>query len=380
MTTNKLGIYIHIPYCLKRCRYCDFLSYTSHNMQARAYYSVKVAEEILSKSLVYGKQYTVDSIFIGGGTPSILEKEYLEEILDAVYSRFRMESDTEITIESNPGTLSPKKHKGFLDIGINRLSMGVQSLNDEVLRYLGRIHTAEEAVKNYFDAREAGFENINIDMMFGIPGQSEKIWHEDFKKIIDMRPEHISFYSLQVEENTPIFSDVIENRVTPIDQITDRKMYHDVIDQLFASGYNHYEISNAAFPGYESRHNLKYWSMKDYLGVGLGAHSFVGGKRFCNTEILKDYLSTDRSVGVDATEQEITGADHMSEYIFLGLRKTEGISLEDFEKQYGRKFLDLYKHETENLINRGLLELKGGNLKLTALGLDLSNQVFIEYV
>ncbi len=365
---------------MKKCRYCDFLSYTTHNLEARAYYTVKVLEEIISKSVVYNNKYTVDSIFIGGGTPSLLETEYLEEILDAVFSRFRMSKDTEITIESNPGTLDPCKLRDYVGLGINRLSMGVQSLNNDILKYLGRIHSAEVAVKNYEDARIAGFENINLDMMFGIPGQSEKIWNEDFARIIDLRPEHISFYSLQVEEGTPVFADVMDGRVEEIDTVIDRRMYHHAINQLESAGYEHYEISNAALPGFESRHNMKYWSMKDYLGVGLGAHSFMGGKRFCNTEILKDYLSTDRAVGVSATEQEISGSDHMSEYIFLGLRRTQGINLDDFEKQYGKKFLDLYQHETEDLIGRGLLEIKDGNLKLTVLGLDLSDRVFREYV
>jgi oxygen-independent coproporphyrinogen-3 oxidase len=258
--------------------------------------------------------------------------------------------------------------------------MGVQSLNPDILKYLGRIHSENDAIDNYKDARNAGFTNINLDMMFGIPGQTEEIWYEDFKQIIGLRPEHISFYSLQVEEGTSIFSDVVENRVRELDTITDRRMYHDAIDQLEASGYHHYEISNAALPGFESKHNLKYWSMKDYLGVGLGAHSFISGRRYGNTDILKDYLSTDRREGVTVSEELISKGEQMSEYIFLGLRKTEGIDLEDFELTYGEKFLDLFKHETDGLIERGLVIIENGNLKLTQLGLDLSNQVFVEYI
>ena len=380
ITNNNLGIYIHIPYCVKKCRYCDFLSYTTHNLQGRAYYTVKLAEEILGKSKVYGKEYTVDSIFIGGGTPSLLETRYLEEIFDVLHTKFNTTEDAEITIEANPGTLSSKKLKDYKDLGINRISMGVQSLDSDVLGYLGRIHSAQDAVNNYQEARKAGFDNINIDMMFGIPGQSFEVWRRDLKKIIDLNPDHVSFYSLQVEDKTPIFYDIVSGKVDEIPAETDRLMYHDAINTLTDSGYNHYEISNAAVSGKESRHNLKYWSMQDYIGIGLGAHSFVDNKRFSNTEILKDYLATDGKKDTLVIEHESSRADNMAEYVFLGLRKTEGISLSEFEKKYGKKFLDLYKYETEDLVNRGLIEIKDGRLRLTRLGLDLSNHVFMEYV
>jgi len=377
---KSLGIYIHIPYCRKKCRYCDFLSYSTHDSEGRAYYTVKLVEEIVSKSIVYNKEYIVDTIFIGGGTPSLLETEFLEEIVDALYSRFNISKDAEITIESNPGTIEKSKLSDILDLGINRLSIGIQSLNDGVLRYLGRIHDSGQAIKSIEDAKSTGFTNINTDMMVGIPGQTAGIWQDDFKKILELKPEHVSFYSLQLEENTPVFSDVMEGRVEETDPIIDRKMYHDAIKLLDINGYRHYEISNAALSGFESRHNLKYWSMDDYLGLGLGAHSMMKKMRFCNTDNLKEYLSTDSSVGFSVPGEPVSKADHMSEYIFLGLRKTEGILLSDFEKEYGRKFLDLYRQETENLVKRGLLEMKDGYLKLTELGLDLSNQVFREYV
>lgn len=383
MITNKkksLGLYIHIPYCVRKCRYCDFLSYTTHTLESRAYYTVKLCEELLGKSKVYGNKYYVDSVFFGGGTPSLLETEYVEEILDIIYSKFSLSDDMEISIEANPGTVDSKKLREYKDLGINRLSMGVQSLNENVLKYLGRIHTAGEALENYNDARKAGFDNINLDMMFGIPGQTTEMWKNDFKKIVNTKPDHISFYSLQLEDKTPIFNEVMEGKVEELDQVTDRQMYHDAIELLEKGGYNHYEISNAAIFGKESKHNLKYWSMQDYLGVGLGSHSFINGKRFSNTEVLKDYLSTDGRREMIIVEHESSHADNMAEYVFLGLRKTEGISLDDFEKKYGKKFLDLYGHETEDLVNRGLLEIKDGNLKLTTLGLDLSNQVFMEYV
>lgn len=386
--TNNLGIYIHIPYCISKCRYCDFLSYTSHDSEGRAYYTIKLVDELLGKSVVYGKNYTVNSIFIGGGTPSLLETEFLEEIMDVVFSRYKTTNDCEITIEANPGTLNSTKLSDYLGLGINRLSMGVQSLNDDILKYLGRIHTKEDAIKNYFDARKAGFENINLDMMFAIPGQTVDVWNDNFKDVIDLSPDHISFYSLQIEDKTPIFAEIMDGKVKELDPVTDRKMYHNAVNMLDSNGYHHYEISNAAKKGFESIHNLKYWSMDDYIGVGLGAHSYIKGneligkpsRRFSNTEILKDYLSNDVRDGLGVIEHDSTMTDNMGEYVFLGLRKIDGISLKAFENTFGKKFLDLYGQETEEMINRGLLEQNGDNLRLTELGIDLSNQVFVEYV
>lgn len=340
----------------------------------------KLINEIVGKSSFVGNDHIVDTIFIGGGTPSVLEISYIAEILDALYANYYIKSDVEITIETNPGTLNSTKLTEYINMGINRLSMGVQSLNEDVLKYLGRIHNEYEVYKNFDDARVAGFENINLDMMFGIPGQSNKIWENDFKDVLKLSPEHISFYSLQVEEGTPVFVDVMEDMVSLPDEITDRRMYHTALDLLAANDYSHYEISNASKPGFESRHNLKYWSMDDYIGVGLGAHSFIDGKRSDNTELLKEYLSAPSIMGMVHSIYENTKSDHMSEYIFLGLRKTSGINLIEFEKVYNKKFMELYQEEVDSLMSRGLLEINGHHLRLTSLGLDLSNQVFMEFV
>jgi oxygen-independent coproporphyrinogen-3 oxidase len=283
-------------------------------------------------------------------------------------------------MEANPGTVNFDSLRGYLDAGVNRLSLGAQSFNNNKLRYLGRIHSAAEAVIAYEDARSVGFHNIGLDLMFGTPGETVEDWLADVDMAIDLEPEHVSFYSLTPEEGTPVFDDIVSCRVRDVSEVDDRIMYHRAIERLAAADYRHYEISNAAKPGFESRHNQKYWSLGDYLGLGLGAHSYYEGKRFANTEDMAEYISAPEPDEMTVWQHTNTVSDDISEYVFLGLRRTDGIDLRSFGNTFGRDFWELYKEETDNLIERGLLEKDGEILRLTALGLDLSNRVFQEYV
>ena len=377
---KTIGLYIHIPFCVKKCRYCGFNSFEGKDADVRRGYADKLMTELSGRSRAFRNEYTVNSIFIGGGTPSILDTDCIEELMDGIYSLFRVAPDSENTIEANPGTVSRSKLKNYLRAGINRLSLGVQSFDDEKLAYLGRIHSAAEAEKGFRAAREAGFRNINIDMMFGVPGEDLKKWKADIRRAVGLDPDHVSFYSLQVEEGTAVREDIMTGRVEPVDEVEDRLMYHHAIGELAASGYIHYEISNAAKEGFFSRHNLKYWSIQDYLGLGLGAHSYVGGVRFANTEDWSEYMTAVDYRLMTALTHRNDKREDISEYVFLGLRKIEGIDLKSFKNRFGKDFWDIYSHETEELIGRGLLVLEDGNLRLTPLGLDLSDRVFMEYV
>ena len=378
--SNTLGLYIHIPFCVRKCRYCDFLSFPNSSEDLISIYIEKLTSEIIAKNNFDCTANIVDSIYIGGGTPSLIEANYIDDILDAIYAKYNISDNTEITIEANPGTVDVEKLKSYANFGINRLSYGVQSFDRKQLKLLGRIHDSDSVLESFNLARNAGFKNINIDLIFGLPEETLPIWLNDVKTTIELSPEHISFYSLTIEENTPIFHDIINARIEELDETSDRIMYHKAIELLADNGYNHYEISNAALPGFESRHNLKYWSMNNYLGFGLGAHSYVNGVRFANTESMQEYLSADGSSPMTTWVHENTITDEISEFVFLGLRKIEGIDLKRFNTLFGKSFWEVYSYETKLLIERGLLEENGDMLRLTSLGLDLSNQVFMEYI
>ncbi|MDR1496100.1 MAG: radical SAM family heme chaperone HemW [Clostridiales Family XIII bacterium] len=377
---NTLGIYIHIPFCKRRCRYCTFLSDDETGDKERSLYVTQLRREISGKSVLYAKERVVDTIFIGGGTPTILPPCEIDDIIEAVYSRFHVANDAEVTVEANPGTVDRGYLRSIRDEGVNRISFGVQSFDEGTLARLGRVHTAGEAVDSYMAAREAGYDNVNIDLIFGLPDQGAESWNQDIRTALSLRPDHLSFYDLQLEEETPLYEDVMAGRLEALTDLEDRRMYHAAIEALTAEGYEHYEISNAALPGMRSRHNLKYWSMDDYLGFGLGAHSYMNGRRFVNTEFRDDYIKAQSSDQMVSSYYNNTRGDEMSEYVWLGLRRTDGISLSDFSTRFGEDFMNLYAHETENLIERKLLTREGDKLRLTALGLDLSNVVFREFV
>jgi len=383
MTTSNLGLYIHIPFCVKKCRYCDFTSYPVSDIDTHVEYILKLIYEIRARRATLsenGGTLRVDTIYFGGGTPSFIDAEGITEILDAVYATYNVSEDAEITIEINPGTADEEKLKEYKSAGINRVSIGAQSFDAETLAFLGRIHGAEDIVRCVGAAREAGFEDLNLDLIFGVPGQSPETWERDLKAALAMSPEHVSFYGLQIEEGTPLHKDFKNGEFEAVDETEDRRMYHFAKDFLAKNGLYQYEISNSAKPGFESRHNLKYWSMEPYIGFGVGAHSYYNGRRFSNKPDLTSYLSAESEKEMTDWAHDNTTSDNMSEFIFLGLRRTAGIELSRFQTEFGKDFWELYGEETKQLIKRGLLEHNGDALRLTSLGLDLANTVFSEYV
>jgi oxygen-independent coproporphyrinogen-3 oxidase len=340
----------------------------------------KVVCEAAWKKEMFSPGYLVDSIYIGGGTPSILQPALIEELLDALYATCDVADDAEITIEVNPGAANADLFAAYRANGVNRVSIGAQSFNADMLAFLGRIHSRENALACYADARNAGFEDVNLDLIFGIPGQDLAMWERDLRTAVNLGPTHLSFYSLQIEEDTPLYADFMNGRIQEPDEIEDRRMYHLAKEYTEGLGYLHYEISNCAKPGRESRHNLKYWSMDDYIGLGLAAHSYMRGHRLSNTSSLPEYLTAAGTPEMVDWMHKSTTSEEMSEYIFLGLRRTAGIDLARFRASFGKDFWELYGEETAGLIRRGLLEHSGDVLRLTALGLDLANNVFREYI
>lgn len=366
---KKLGIYIHIPFCLAKCKYCGFYSRGDADEAEMAEYVESLLNDIDEYGRVYGAEYIVDTIFIGGGTPSILPSPYIGEILERVRANFVVEADAEISIESNPKTLTYENLLSYRKAGVNRLSIGVQSLNDDCLRSLGRVHTTTDFRRNFIMAREAGFDNINMDLMFAIPGHTLETWEETLDEAIALGPEHISFYSLQIEEGTPFYDMYRRGEFDQVPDDIDREMYHRAIAKLKAAGYEHYEISNCAKPGKACRHNLKYWSMEDYLGIGSSASSYMKGVRFAEAPLMEFH--------------ENDFDDEVSEFVFTGLRKTCGISFDDFRSRYRREFWDVFGERKEELapyVEAGqLIETEEG-LRLSEAGFDISNAIMAIFV
>ncbi len=381
---KKLGIYLHIPFCVKKCTYCDFNSSDKYTSKQEMEYTMALLKEMVLYSKAMKEEYIVDSIYIGGGTPSCLPENAICALVSGLYSNFMVSEDCEITIEANPKTLTYTKVGAYKKAGINRLSLGVQSFHRDELDALGRIHTPQEFYANYEMAREAGFDNISFDLMFGIPHQTPEKWAASIGVALKLKPEHISFYSLELEKKTPLFWSVGKGDVELPDEVDDRIMYHYAIAAFKKAGYNHYEISNCALPGKESRHNLKYWSMMPYLGLGLGASSFLGGKRAKNIGDMRKYMdAVNNNILPLAEVTKNTQQDSISEFIFTGLRKTEGICLSEFKELFGEDFYFVYQDKIEvirGFISDGLLSLHGGRLALTEKGLDISNRIMAEFM
>ena len=378
---NNIGLYVHIPFCMKKCRYCDFLSFECRDEKALHEYTEALLREINIRYEQWPYK-VVDSIYIGGGTPSILPAEDMKRIMDGIKNDFTVTDDCEITIEANPATVDEHKLETYLEAGINRISIGVQSFDNSILNLLGRVHDKNDAMNAIRMAKKAGFRNLNVDMMFGIPGQTMKMWRDSLRQCIFLRPEHISLYSLQIEEGTQFYSMMEKGTLESVPDRTDRTMYHDALDMLTDAGYHHYEISNAALPGFESRHNLKYWSYEEYLGIGPGASSFIGGQRFKNTSSVLEYLKFIKSEQAPVDPEDVeqyTPRDEMGIYVFTGLRKTDGLDIRDFEETFKTEFFDVYDPMIVTKM-RGLLQVDGCTMKLTDKGLDVSNKVMAEFV
>ncbi len=374
-------MYVHIPFCMRKCRYCDFLSFECHDDRALSQYADALCREISSRYEEWPYR-VVDTVYIGGGTPSILPPEDMKRVMDCIRDNFTIDENSEITIEANPATLDDKKLETYLEAGINRISIGVQSFDNSILNLLGRVHDKNDALNAVRMAKKSGFKNVNVDMMFGIPGQTFKMWRDSLRQCIFLRPEHISLYSLQIEEGTQFHKMMENGTLEPTADSADRTMYHDAIDMLVHAGYNHYEISNGALPGFESKHNLKYWSYKDYLGLGPGASSFIGGHRFKNTSSVLEYLNYIKQ-GLPPVKPEdvehYTPREEMGVFVFTGLRKTEGFDIRDFEDTFNIDFFDVYDPSIVTRM-RGLIEMNGFVMKLTDKGLDVSNKVMAEFV
>ena len=368
-----IGIYIHIPFCRRKCLYCDFCSFTGIDSATRSRYVDALVRELRSYSTPLAP-YTVNTVFIGGGTPSLLAAEETERVFDALRTCFDLAPDAEITSEVNPATADGEKLARWRAAGVNRLSIGVQSFSDTELRALGRLHTADEAEAFYRAARRAGFANIGLDLMYGIPGQTAASLAETLRRAVALAPEHISAYSLQVEEGTP-FYDRRETLALPGDD-ENADLYDLVTHELAGAGYRHYEISNYAKPGYESRHNLRYWRMSPYIGVGVAAYSYFEGARYGHGRDLADYLADDFSRRPPAEPRG--DGDTEEEYIMLALRLADGIDDEDFRRTFGVTFTERYGARMAPFVAEGLATRTGRGWALTEHGMYVSLALLAE--
>lgn len=383
-TKTPLELYIHIPFCAKKCNYCDFLSFRALASDHEAYMG-KLKEEIQVSGRLYEK-YEVVSIFIGGGTPSLLEPVLIQDMMDTVFRNFQVTKDAEITIEVNPGTLLHRKLSIYRDSGINRLSIGLQSADNGELRRLGRIHSFEDFLKSFQNARMTGFTNVSVDLMSGIPGQTLESWRNTLKKVTMLKPEHISAYSLIIEEGTPFWEENERHQLALPDEDLEYKIYRFTRTFLQEQGYGRYEISNYAKPGRECKHNIGYWTEVSYLGLGLGASSYVKGCRFSNERDFKRYMSLDFSAGEEAMAalhgeiHELSRKERMEEFMFLGLRMIQGVSEIDFAALFGVKLANVYGLVLQRLMKNGLMKKDGVRYALTEWGMDVSNYVLSEFL
>lgn len=376
---NRAGLYIHVPFCSSKCNYCDFNSYAGKLDMAGEYFDCMKKEiELYHDEMQYN---LIDTIFIGGGTPTCVDHGFIGEILAACRSAYKVSDTCEITIESNPGTLDEEKLAAYKSYGINRLSTGLQAYQGNLLKYLGRQHSAQDFISGVEAAKNAGFVNINADVIFGIPGQTMEDWKETLNVLVEAGITHVSAYSLKIEEGTK-FGDMLEsgNLIQAEDEL-DRKMYHYAIEFLNKNGFSQYELSNFAKEGYECKHNLTYWRCIDYLGLGAGAHSYLQDIRFSNEYSIEDYISVLKKGKKPVDERyQVDFCERMSEYMFLGLRLTKGISKTDFLDEFNQDIFIRYADVIDKLKKKRLIETAGEVVKLTPLGLDLANQVFVEFV
>jgi len=382
---SDLGLYIHIPFCERKCPYCDFNSYAGQERLFRPLASALV-QEIEWVGAVYGYPDTV-TIYIGGGTPTVLPTELLANVLAACRRAFRIASDAEITCEANPGTVDQSRFSALRRMGVNRLSMGVQSFNDDELRFLGRIHTASEAEAAFAAARQAGFDNINLDLIFGLPGQAETTWMRTLERAILLEPEHLSLYALSVEPGTPLAAWVSSGWVPPPDDDLAADLYELAMDQLEAAGYVQYEISNWARQGgggrlWMCRHNLIYWHNRAWLGFGPGAHSSLGGRRWANVLSPNEYIARIQASRSPVDwHEEIGPRLSMGETMMLGLRLVrEGVRAAEFKRRYGQPLEAVFGEEVDELVRLRLLEHVNDAVRLTRWGRLLGNQVFMHFL
>ncbi len=388
MQGKELGIYIHIPFCKQKCYYCDFVSFSNKEGYIEKYIET-VKREIDSYDL---SKYNITTIYIGGGTPSRIPSEKIQEILEKIKQKISENQtrwkDIEITIELNPGTVDEEKIKKYKEIGINRLSIGLQSTNNKLLKEIGRIHTFEDFKDTYNTVKKVGFENINVDLIIGLPNQTISDVKESLNEIIKLNPTHVSVYSLIVEENTKMEKLINNKELQLPDEELERQMYWYVKNTLELNGYNHYEISNFAKKGKESKHNLNCWEQKEYIGLGLAAYSYLNGIRYGNTSDIEKYINVQdflnsselEESGIRIVDEVQSLEDKRKEYMLLGLRKIEGVSIQKFKEKFVENPIFLFRKELEKLVNEKLISIDGDCIRLTNKGLDLANIVWEEFV
>lgn len=341
MRKKELGIYVHIPFCAKKCYYCDFISFSNKKEMINDYIeTLKKEIEYVGAGLVPAQYPEITTIYIGGGTPSYIDAKYIVDIIKTIKENFVVSKEAEITLEVNPGTVTKEKLEEYKKNGVNRLSIGLQSTNNDLLKQIGRIHTYEQFIYTYNLARKVGFKNINVDLMLALPNQTINILEDSVQNVINLNPEHISVYSLILEQGTKLCDLVKNKKLNLLDDEIERDMYWKVKEKLEQSGYNHYEISNYAKYGYESKHNLNCWEQKEYIGVGLAAHSYVNGIRYSNTEDIDKYINTFK-LGEDIKDiitihEKQNSIDKQKEYMILGLRKIEGVKISVFKNRFTR--------------------------------------------
>lgn len=383
---KELGIYIHIPFCKQKCKYCDFISYSNKEEKIKEYIKA-LQKEIQIKLKKYQKEYLVDTIYLGGGTPSYIEPEKIEDIIKTVKNIIQMKENAEITIEVNPGTVTKRKLEIYKNVGINRLSIGLQTTNHERLKQIGRIHTYEMFLETYQMAKEVGFTNVNVDLMIGLPKQSLKEIETDLENILLLQPNHISIYSLIVEEGTILEKELREGKLILPEEDLEREMYWKVKETLEKNEYEHYEISNFAKKGYQSKHNWNCWNQKEYLGFGIAAHSYMNNIRYSNIDNLQEYIEQMQYAKkiedlkkIEQIQEVQNKEEKQKEYMLLGLRKLQGVSIQEFKKKFLENPIYLYRKELDKLVKEELIEVDLDSIRLSNRGLDLANLVWEEFV
>ena len=375
---KEVGIYIHIPFCKRKCFYCDFCSFECNENTHKEYIKALINE---IRAFNVDEDMVIKTLYVGGGTPSFIDESYIEQVIEVLKEKYIFDDKIEATIEVNPGTANKEKIKKYKDIGFNRISIGLQSTNDRLLSLIGRIHNYNEFEETFNIARDVGFKNINVDLMVGLPTQTIEDVEESINKIINKNPEHISVYSLILEEGTKLEKMVNSNEFELPDEDTERKMYWLVKKALENKGYEHYEISNFAKKGLYSRHNTDCWKQKEYLAFGLAAHSYLNNKRYSNTTNLNEYIEKNlNGIPCRIVEEVQDKKTKMNEFVILGLRMINGFSIKNFNEKFEVDFLEEYKNELNKLIKMGLILIKNDIISLTDKGIDFANIVWSEFV
>ena len=378
---KAVGIYIHIPFCLKKCSYCDFYSLAVRDKHLLDRYCQAVTEEIRRTALQH-HELEIKTIFLGGGTPSLLSGRQLGRILQAIKANFSVQPDVEITVEANPATIDPDKIEEYLAVGVNRISLGAQSFRERELAILGRMHNKQDIFQAVKIIKQCGLKNFNLDLIYGIPGQSVQEWADNLQIALALEPAHISAYLLQLEPQTIMAKQAAQKLIMLAGEETEAAMYDTLIDLLPVSGFKHYEISNFTLPAYECRHNLIYWQSHNYIGFGAGAVSYLSNCRYINKPALHNYLAALHAGQMPPTEllEEMSLREQIADAVILGLRLIRGINIEEIDQRFGIDFLNEYNQEINDNLEKGLLTLHNGQLFLTRRGYFLANQVLCHFV